>query len=237
MLIAWLEAPPPAEAEREAVGTALRALEDDLTEHWPSPYGAYSPDYPMIAFTYDADPDRAGDLIVCALARHLTGRDDGVPWEDVSRCLNELGSKQTKQLRALVKDALLPWVLLRDTPGGATPPSPSQDSLLGAEHMAPEVARAVLEAAPSGGGRPTTDAARAVIEAYYRALGYRDYRGSLVDAETTHRVKLGKRGLQLFEGQPGAWVKVKATRGREVLLTDAAVHLLEVAERRARQSG
>ena len=93
---------------------------------------------------------------------------------------------------------------------------------------------AVAEEIRAMGGQATfqsTDVARALVEAYFLAQGYRSSRGSLINEAGTRKAKLLKRGLRLLEGRPGAWTKVAANRGREILLTDTALHLLDLARR------
>ena len=229
---AWLSATPPAEAELAQVWASLGVFEEDLTKWWPSVAHRYDPDQPLWHFTAEASQRVAGSLVVCCLGRYLVGREGGPPWYELGDCLNALVGREVKTLRALVTESLLPWVLLRDPEGGATPPEPRGEAILGADRMSPEVAAVVLAASDGDASAPSVATAREIVEAYFRALGYRESRGGLVNADVTRRVKIGRRSVKILEGKPGAWSKLSGTEGRQILLTDTAVHLLETARRR-----
>ncbi len=141
-------------------------------------------------------------------------------------------------IREAVIAALLPWVYTRASAPAPTPPKPpgapaaEQSSLnvFSASAMTPAAAKAVLARAPEK--RPTAPEAKALIEAYLRALGWRVKGSCLLHPEAPIRIRLVKLVLRVEVGGPGKWQRPADNAERQIRLIEVAQRLLQVARER-----
>ena len=192
----------------------------------------FQPHYPAIALTYELDEEHALAVLVWILLRRAAARVERGEWEDVGRCLHVLCPKkaQQSQLRAAVRDALVPWLVLED----AELESDSRGdayALFSAEGLSAEQAAAVAAAGPPA-GKPTLLQSVAMLETYLVAAGWRPHYKAFLSPDGTLRIKLKARVLHVLEGGPGNWSKLASTKNRHLYLTDLAEHLRASAEQR-----
>lgn len=222
--LAWTETLEPTEDAQPQL--------EELDARLAAAAHHFQPHYPAIALTYELDEEHALAVLVWILLRRAAGRVAQGEWEDVGRCLHVLcpGKAQQARLRAAIREALVPWLVLGDGELEADPRGEAY-ALFSTDALSVEQAAAIAAAGPTS-GKPTLPESVAMLEAYLLAAGWRPHYKAFLSPNGTLRIKLKPKVLHVLEGGPGNWSKLASTKNRHLYLTDLAEHLRASAQQR-----